>query len=149
SMQDTPAPGAPKPSGTVKEPSRNRQSRAKEKRSEIISILSEVCSPMVAEEFEAHRREIGNAMTPRAARMTVKSLIGHHDPDAVLNLSIQNGWRGVFPHKVGPRLTTITGGLRDDKSSRRYDGHDPHADATARRIAFAAGAGRSPSEDCF
>lgn len=39
-------------------------------------------------------------LTENACALIAKKLKDHHDPDAVLNLSTQNGWTGVFPEQV-------------------------------------------------
>lgn len=39
-------------------------------------------------------------LTENACELIAKKLAEHPDPDAVLNLSTQNGWTGVFPEKV-------------------------------------------------
>lgn len=62
-----------------------------------VEILSAVASPEVAAEFVAHRKTGRSKFTPHAARLIVKKLQGCADPDAVLNLSIERGWSGVFP----------------------------------------------------
>ena len=39
-------------------------------------------------------------LTENACELIAKKLAEHPDPDAVLNLSTQNGWTGVFPEQV-------------------------------------------------
>jgi len=67
---------------------------------EATSILSTVCSFDVAADFIEHRKELKARVTVLAAKRIANSLSGHHDPDAAVNLSIERGWRGVFPEKV-------------------------------------------------
>ena len=45
-----------------------------------------------------HRKK--SRMTERACELIAKKLASHHDPDAVLYLSIQNGWTGLFPEQI-------------------------------------------------
>lgn len=47
-----------------------------------------------------HRREIRKPLTPASCRHQAKQLADHPNPDHVLNLSIANGWTGLFPEKV-------------------------------------------------
>lgn len=84
----TPEPGSAKPSRTTKEPSESAR-----------DILLRVASPDVADAFIAHRKSIKAELTEHAAKLIVKELTGHPNPDAVLNRSIMNRWRGVFPDK--------------------------------------------------
>jgi hypothetical protein len=55
------------------------------------------------EAFEAYRRNIKAPLTDEATRLTLLELARlrdeGHDPKDVLNQSIRNGWRGVFPIK--------------------------------------------------
>lgn len=78
-----------KPSRTVKEPSSNAR-----------GVLQEVLSEEMAEAFIAHRKAIKAPLTDQAAKLIVKAIRGHHSPDAVVEQSIMNGWRGVFPDKM-------------------------------------------------
>lgn len=65
------------------------------------AILCEVMSEQVADDFIAHRKAKRAKLTDRAARMIADKLRGHHDPDAVVRLSVMNGWTGVFPEQIG------------------------------------------------
>lgn len=47
-----------------------------------------------------HRREIRKPLTAASCRHQAKQLEAHPNPDHVLNLSIANGWTGLFPEKV-------------------------------------------------
>jgi hypothetical protein len=47
-----------------------------------------------------HRVEIRKPLTAKTCEQQAKSLANHPAPDAVLNLSISNGWTGLFPDKV-------------------------------------------------
>lgn len=57
-------------------------------------------SPATWSDWVAHREEIGKRLTETACRLQAKKLSGCRDPDAVINLSIMNGWTGLFPEKV-------------------------------------------------
>ncbi|WP_085987414.1 helix-turn-helix domain-containing protein [Pseudomonas alabamensis] len=47
-----------------------------------------------------HRVEIRKPLTAKTCEQQAKALANHPAPDAVLNLSISNGWTGLFPDKV-------------------------------------------------
>jgi hypothetical protein len=49
-----------------------------------------------------HRREIRKPLTAKTCEQQAKALLAHSSPDAVINLSISNGWTGLFPDKVLP-----------------------------------------------
>lgn len=66
-----------------------------------VDILSKVVRHETAADFAAHRKALKKPLTPEAARRLVKKLATHPDPDAVFDLSIENGWQGVFPEKIG------------------------------------------------
>jgi hypothetical protein len=82
-----PAPGAPETPRTVKEPSVSKTREA------LLTVLR----PETADAFIAHRKAKRAKMTDHAADLIARSLMGHPDPDAVVNESIKNGWTGVFP----------------------------------------------------
>ncbi|ASN68660.1 hypothetical protein 3S11_37 [uncultured Caudovirales phage] len=48
----------------------------------------------------AHRRDLKKALTEEACKRQIKTLEGHHNPEAVIDLSIRNSWTGLFPEKV-------------------------------------------------
>jgi DNA-binding transcriptional ArsR family regulator len=64
-------------------------------------LLCEVVRHETATDFAAHRKAMKKPLTPEAARRIVSRLRTHPDPDAVLDLSIENGWQGIFPEKIG------------------------------------------------
>ena len=87
----------------------------------LAQILGKVCSSDVAVDFVQHRRAIKAPMTEVAAERIAKKLEGHASPDAVLSLSIENGWKGVFPEKVEGNQANLFGrvsGPRVDESQR-------------------------------
>lgn len=49
-----------------------------------------------------HRKEIGKRLTKTSCERQAAQLAKHHEPDAVINQSISNGWTGLFPEKVLP-----------------------------------------------
>lgn len=48
----------------------------------------------------AHRKQLRKTLTEETCKRQVKALAAHHDPDAVIDLSIQQGWTGLFPEKI-------------------------------------------------
>lgn len=82
------------PSITIKEPSESSNPPPPH------ILLSEVVRADTAKDFAAHRKAMRKPLTPEAAKRLVAKLRNHPDPDAVLDLSIENGWQGVFPEKV-------------------------------------------------
>lgn len=47
-----------------------------------------------------HRREIRHPLTPTTCKRIKSMLENHVNPDAVINLSIERGWQGLFPEKI-------------------------------------------------
>tara|TARA_R110000850_G_scaffold72801_2_gene159942 strand:+ start:826 stop:1632 length:807 start_codon:yes stop_codon:yes gene_type:complete len=90
--------------GAAKGPTKEQVNKKQEANAsldgEVSKILAQVCFLSMAENFVSFRRELGKPMTERSARAMVTLLHGHHDPDAVLNNSISNGWQGIFPEKI-------------------------------------------------
>ncbi|MDF1853483.1 MAG: helix-turn-helix domain-containing protein [Verrucomicrobiales bacterium] len=91
-MQETRNGGSAEPSRTVKEPSVSKTCP--------IDILCKAVRPETARDFAAHRKAIKKPLTEGAAHRIVAKLKDHHDPDGVLDQSIENGWQGIFPDKV-------------------------------------------------
>lgn len=50
-------------------------------------------------DFCAHRQK-KSALTEKACELIANKLAAHHDPEAVLYRSIENGWTGIFPEQV-------------------------------------------------
>lgn len=88
----------------------------------VAEILRKCVPSDDAENFVAFRREIKKPMTQRSAQAMVNMLTGHHDPSAVLNNSISNGWQGIFPDKT-PKPNSGGDGRtfaeRDDERAKR------------------------------
>lgn len=68
---------------------------------EPVQILCKIVRHETATDFAAHRKAIKKPLTVEAARRLVAKLASHPDPDAVFDMSIENGWQGVFPEKIG------------------------------------------------
>jgi hypothetical protein len=68
-----------------------------------ILVLPECINPDVFSEYIKHRRNLKKPMTEHAKKLLIKKLLkfeqSGHNPNAVLNQSIENGWIGVFEIK--------------------------------------------------
>jgi len=84
-----PAAAAPKPSRTINEPSCSNARAA----------LCAVLPDDVADAFIAHRNAKRAKLTDHAAALIARKLADCPDPVAVVELSIMNGWTGVFPDR--------------------------------------------------
>ena len=102
----------------------------------IIKALSEVCSNDVAADFVKHRADIKKPVSELAVKRMVEKLNGHMNPDAVLNLSIENGWQGIFPEKVG----------NDGNGNSNFNGNGNSENERVRRIVTAAARGTSDQD---
>lgn len=71
-----------------------------------------------------HRKEIRKPLTATTCAKQAKTLAGHHDPDAVINQSISNGWTGLFPEKVVAGGRTVGNGPDFYDQSWRTDTSD-------------------------
>lgn len=67
-----------------------------------------------------HRREIRKPLTAKTCEQQAKALEAHQTPDAVINLSISNGWTGLFPEKVLP-TTKGTPSRHNGFADRNYE----------------------------
>jgi len=65
-----------------------------------------------------HRREIRKPLTAKTCEQQAKALEAHPTPDVVINLSISNGWTGLFPDKVLP--TTSVASRHNGFADRDY-----------------------------
>ncbi|MBS1204585.1 MAG: replication protein [Proteobacteria bacterium] len=65
-----------------------------------LTIKPSNVSPETWRDWVSHREEIGKRLTETTCRLQSKKLSDCSDPDAVINLSITNGWTGLFPEKV-------------------------------------------------
>lgn len=109
-----------------------KASRAADAFEGALVALSQVASPAMAAMFIKHRSDMRKPITEVGAKAIVSKLKGHHDPDAVLNDSIANGWQGVFPDKI----------KRTEQSNGKPTGQD-------RLNAFLAGASSAPRLDSW
>jgi len=128
----------PEPEPKKKEPKGSRDAAA-------IDVLSAIVSHQLATDFADHRRGLKRPLTERAAAAMVTKLHGHHNPSAVLNDSIANGWQGIFPEKTKPQFSAINGGRNDGPSQNpQAQRRDPALEQIARlaRLGAAPGDGR-------
>ena len=86
-----------------------------------VDLLCEVVRHETATDFAAHRKAMKKPLTPEAARRIVSRLRTHPDPDAVLDLSIENGWQGIFPEKIGATNEQHHHGATSNRPEHRSD----------------------------
>ena len=86
-----------------------------------VDLLCEVVRHETATDFAAHRKAIKKPLTPEAARRIVSRLREHPDADAVLDLSIENGWQGIFPEKIGATNGQHHHNATSDRPDNRAD----------------------------
>ena len=139
--------------GATKGPTKEQVNKKQEANASLddatAKILAQVCFLSMSENFVAFRRELGKPMTERSARAMVTQLDGHHDPSAVLNSSISNGWQGIFPDKIKPNTN---GGYNDQRNSNapHRSGAGSQAgeriDPALERIARLAGVVQTPGD---
>lgn len=67
-----------------------------------------------------HRKEIKKALTSTSCARQAAALSKHHDPDAVINHSISNGWTGLFPESVLPGSPKAATGHHSGFSDKDY-----------------------------
>lgn len=120
----------------VKEPKNGTRKKERDD-ARILEILSAVVSTDVAAGFIELRNKKRAFITEHAARLMVRDLTNHPDPDAVVEASIKAGWTGLFPEKIG--------GPREPSRQNQHDHSGVHP--TNRAIAIAAGAARTPNPD--
>lgn len=112
-MQETRNGGSSEPSRTIIEPSRSMDNP--------VDLLCEVVRHETATDFAAHRKAMKKPLTPEAARRIVSRLREHPDADAVLDLSIENGWQGIFPEKIGATNGQHHHNATSDRPDNRAD----------------------------
>lgn len=108
--QDAPKTRRARRENAVKKQDNKRQEAEASGGAGAVAILSSLVGEAVAMEFVAHRLDMRKPLTERGAAAMFKKLESHHDPRSVLLDSIANGWQGVFPEKIKPKLKTIDGG---------------------------------------
>lgn len=98
----------------------------------IISEIPSCIDPVVFSDFSDHRKRIKSPMTPRAESLIISKLVkfaeAGHDPNDILNESIMNGWKGVFPPKgknYDQKYKSASAGLAPDDTSWADDLYGP------------------------
>ncbi len=76
-----------------------KSARKKSGRFDPLTAKPENISTTAWADFCAHRHK-KSALTEKACELIAKKLATHHDPEAVLYRSIENGWTGIFPEQV-------------------------------------------------
>lgn len=80
---------------------------AKGKKFDALAAKPANVSAEVWADWVAHRKEIRKPLTETSCKRQAKELEGHASPDAVILLSITNGWTGLFPEKVTANVRPI------------------------------------------
>lgn len=89
-----------KPSNTGEADLFSAEDLPKKKPDEVTSILTEVLPEATAKDWIAHRKALKKALTPQGARLMVGKLREADDPVACVEVSMMNGWQGVFPERA-------------------------------------------------
>ena len=126
-MQETRNSDAQNPEQPFRRTVKNRQEPPKS-RDTPVDLLCEVVRHETATDFAAHRKAMKKPLTVEAARRIVSRLRTHPDADAVLDLSIENGWQGIFPEKIGAN----SGQHHHAASNRPENRPDPALEQIAR-----------------
>ena len=110
----------------VKEPVAKAPSRKKSKAEKFDPLTAKPTnvSATAWADWCQHRKEIRKSLTATTCARQAKTLAGHHDPDAVINQSISNGWTGLFPEKVVAGGRTVGNGPDFYDQSWRTDTSD-------------------------
>lgn len=110
----------------VKEPVAKAPSRKKSKAEKFDPLTAKPTnvSATAWADWCQHRKEIRKSLTATTCARQAKTLAGHHDPDAVINQSISNGWTGLFPEKVVEGGRTVGNGPDFYDQSWRTDTSD-------------------------
>jgi len=121
-----------------KEKERNKEDKEEEKKGargnpKPVDILSKILTPETASAFCEMRVRLRAPLTIRAAENILKRLQSAPDPESCANLSIENGWKGVFPESR--QLQVINGGYPNGRTC--------HSSSTIDAIALAARSGTS------
>ncbi|TQN81023.1 UNVERIFIED_ORG: helix-turn-helix protein [Citrobacter freundii] len=82
------------------EPQGKHVRASKKSKFDPLAARPENVSPGTWSDWVTHRAEIGKRLTETTCRHQARKLSGCSDPDAVISLSIANGWTGLFPDKV-------------------------------------------------
>jgi uncharacterized protein YdaU (DUF1376 family) len=118
---------------TTVQPTKNQEPRAKNqeprkdknKEGQPALLLPEWMPPEVWDSWQAHRKAIRKPLTDAAAELTLRNLAemfnAGHDPVAAVELSIANGWTGVFPPKPPARAAPASHQTALDKQADVID----------------------------
>jgi hypothetical protein len=74
--------------------------RTKTEKFDPLTACPDNVTPEVWADWCQHRKEIRKGLTETTCQRQAQSLKSHPAPDAVINLSIANGWTGLFPEKI-------------------------------------------------
>lgn len=139
SRSKTPAPDAPKPSGTIIEPSSSKRG------AQPIDILAEVVSADAAASFASFRRQTKKPLTATAARrlrgalLEIKAQGG--DPDDALGMAEERGWQSIRPEWYFKETARV--------QSPQHNRQSAASDALRYQLDVAARMRRPSSADCF
>lgn len=86
-----------------------KPARKKSGRFDPLTAKPENISTTAWADFCAHRHK-KSALTEKACELIANKLATHHDPEAVLYRSIENGWTGIFPEQVTHEASPSTRG---------------------------------------
>jgi hypothetical protein len=127
------------PANTDKEKEKDKEKKRQETTGAPLFVLPDWISCEVWKDFEEMRRKIKAPLTDRARQNLVAELIqieatGQHAED-VLNQSITNSWRGVFPIKTDGGSNGRGGGSYGNRGQARTNGNLEAARSAAEAIA--------------
>jgi uncharacterized protein YdaU (DUF1376 family) len=118
---------------TTVQPTKNQEPRTKNqeprkdknKEGQSALLLPEWMPSEVWESWQAHRKAIRKPLTDAAAELTLRNLAemfnAGHDPVVAVELSIANGWTGVFPPKPPARAAPASHQTALDKQADVID----------------------------
>jgi len=120
-----PEPRSPETLRNVKETSKKQKPVRKP-----VDILADVIPEETAQAFIEMRKSVRAPVTVHSANLLAKKLRTAECPVACANLSIENGWRGVFPES--PQLKKESG--NDSRSNSSAANNDPAIRAISRVV---------------
>jgi hypothetical protein len=102
-----------------------RKEKEKPKEGHPALALPDWMPDSVWQEWRQHRKAIRKPLTDAAAELTLRNLAemfnAGHDPVAAVELSIANGWTGVFPPKPPARAAPASHQTALDKQADVID----------------------------
>lgn len=104
-------PKQPEPEPELDKEKKERTPDGVPKKADLVLVreaLMTVLDATTAEAFIAHRNKLKKPMTPYAARLIARKLVGSANPVACVELSIIKGWQDVFPDKGVPAVAGQT-----------------------------------------